>query len=72
MSDSTSRFTIQGMSCGNCSARVRRAILEIPGVTDARVSHETGLAEVDAATSVSPTTIIETIEKKGYKAAQAG
>lgn len=71
MATVTSKFTVQGMSCGNCSGRVQRAILEIPGVTGARVSHETGTAEVDAESSVATATIIETIEKKGYKAASA-
>ncbi len=71
MATTTSKYMVQGMSCGNCSSRVQRAILEIPGVAAARVSHETGVAEVDAESSVAPATIVETIEKKGYKAASA-
>ena len=40
------RLAIQGMGCPNCAARVRNSLVSLPGVTDAAVDHESGLAKV--------------------------
>ncbi len=37
---------IEGMSCAACAGRVRRALLAVPGVTEAEVNPASGQAEV--------------------------
>ena len=37
---------IEGMMCGHCSGRVKKALEAMAGVETAEVSHETGTAEV--------------------------
>ena len=37
---------VEGMMCGHCEARVKKALEALPEVTEAVVSHETGTAIV--------------------------
>ena len=37
---------VEGMMCGHCEARVKKALEEIDGVVSAEVSHEKGTAVV--------------------------
>ena len=37
---------IEGMMCGHCSGRVKKALEAVAGVETAEVSHETGMAAV--------------------------
>ncbi|TFG80958.1 MAG: copper chaperone [Spirochaetales bacterium] len=39
--------TIEGMSCGHCAMRVKKALEEVPGVTLATVELVNGKAEVE-------------------------
>ena len=39
--------TIEGMSCGHCAMRVKKAIEEVPGVTLANVDVTSGKADVE-------------------------
>lgn len=39
-------FDVKGMDCGGCSGAVTTALKALPGVLDAKVSHETGKAVV--------------------------
>ena len=38
---------IEGMMCGHCSGRVKKALEAVAGVETAEVSHETGTAAGD-------------------------
>lgn len=61
---------ITGMTCGGCATAVKLAAKKVSGVTDAKVSYETGEAIVtyDPA-KTNPTAIAKFIaEKTGYKA----
>ena len=40
------QLEVRGMSCGNCSAAVTRALETVPGVKKARVTLDPGRAEV--------------------------
>ncbi len=59
---------VAGMSCGNCSSSVEKALLNVDGVTEAEVSHETGEAVVtfDAA-KVDVGTLSTTIKAAGFE-----
>lgn len=43
-------YTISGMTCGGCAAKVKSALLKHPGVFAAEVSHQEGRAMVQADT----------------------
>lgn len=60
----TKTVVIEGMSCGHCSARVEKALNAIDGV-QAKVSHETGTAEVTG--DVSDDILKKAVEDAGYK-----
>ncbi len=62
-------FSIEGMSCGDCSAKVVTALNGIDGVNAAAVDYQTGEARVafDAA-KTNPEALLAAIQKVGYKA----
>ncbi len=57
---------IEGMTCGHCSARVEKALSEIPGVS-AKVDLEQNLAHVTIVGDVSNEMLRETIVDAGYE-----
>ncbi|RVT96329.1 copper-translocating P-type ATPase [Rhodovarius crocodyli] len=63
-------YSITGMTCASCVARVERAILAVPGVTAASVNLATERASVRGL-GVAPAAIIAAVERAGYEAAPA-
>jgi len=61
---------VTGMTCAACSARVERALAEVPGVAAANVNLMTGTATVsyDAA-AVAPEALAAAVRESGYGAA---
>ncbi|MDG5768143.1 heavy metal-associated domain-containing protein [Balneolales bacterium ANBcel1] len=39
-------FRVEGMSCSGCAGTVHSALMQADGVSDARVDHERGIAEI--------------------------
>ena len=64
------QYTITGMSCAACSARVEKAARSVPGVTDCSVNLLTGDMTVEG--QVSPQEVISAVEKAGYQASTKG
>lgn len=65
----TATLNVEGMACGGCANTVREALMAMPGVTDARISHVEGVAEVcydPAQTGLQR--LKAAIEKAGYPA----
>ena len=58
---------IEGMMCGHCSGRVKKALEEIPEVKMADVSHENGTAVITLAMPIDNAVLKKTIEEQGYK-----
>ncbi len=58
---------IEGMMCGHCEARVKKALEAVPGVTGAEVSHEKGTAVVTVATNVGDEALKKAVEDQDYK-----
>ena len=58
---------IEGMMCPHCEARVKKALEETAGVTEALVSHEKGEAIVKADEGISFEMLKEIVENQGYK-----
>ncbi len=59
-------YSITGMSCAACSARVERVVKKLPGVSSCAVSLLTNSMSVDG--TASPSDIIAAVEKAGYGA----
>lgn len=64
------QFTITGMSCAACSARIEKAVSKLPGVTSCSVSLLTNSMSVDG--SANPQDIIKAVEHSGYGASLKG
>lgn len=58
---------IEGMMCTHCSGRVKKVLEELPGVSEAIVSHEEGTAIVKLSSEVTDETLKKTVEDQGYK-----
>ena len=58
---------IEGMMCGHCEARVKKALEALPEVSEAVVSHETGTAIVTLSADVSDETLKKAVEDQDYK-----
>ena len=58
---------IEGMMCGHCEATVKKALEELPQVTSAEVSHESGTAKVTLNADISHDALKAVVEAKGYK-----
>ncbi len=57
---------IEGMMCGHCEATVKKALEELPQVTSAEVSHESGTAKVTLNADISDDALKAVVEAKGY------
>ena len=64
------QFDITGMSCAACSARVEKAVKEVPGVTECTVSLLTNSLSVNG--SADEGAIIAAVERAGYGASAKG
>ena len=64
------QYTVTGMSCAACSARVEKAVSAVPGVTSCAVSLLTNSMGVEG--SASSAAIIAAVENAGYGASLKG
>ena len=64
------QYSVTGMSCAACSARVEKAVSTVPGVTACSVSLLTNSMGVEG--TASPQEIIQAVERAGYGASQKG
>ena len=66
------KFTVTGMTCAACSARVEKVTKAVPGVEKAEVNLMGGTMVVEAASEEVNAPIITAIQKAGYGAAVMG
>lgn len=64
------KYTVTGMSCAACSARVEKAVSKVPEVTSCSVSLLTNTMGVEG--SASAEDIIKAVEDAGYGASKIG
>ena len=64
------QYTVTGMSCAACSARVEKAVSQVSGVESCSVSLLTNSMGVEG--TASPSDIVAAVEKAGYGAAPKG
>ena len=63
-------YTVTGMSCAACSARVEKAVSAVPGVTSCSVSLLTNSMGVEG--SATPDAVISAVQAAGYSASLKG
>lgn len=64
------QYTVTGMSCAACSARVEKAVSKVPGVTSCSVSLLTNSMGVEG--TAASDAIIQAVEAAGYGAKKRG
>ena len=64
------QYSVTGMSCAACSARVEKAVNALPGVTSCSVSLLTNSMGVEG--SVSPSDDIAAVTNAGYGCSEKG
>ena len=67
--DNTMKKTlhVEGMMCGHCEARVKKALEALPEVSEAVVSHTAGTAIVTLSAEVSNETLKKAVEDQDYQ-----
>lgn len=58
---------IEGMMCGHCEARVKKALEALPEVQAADVSHESGTAVVTLSGQLTDEALKKAVEDQDYK-----
>lgn len=64
------RYSVTGMSCAACQARVEKAVSSLPGVESCAVSLLTNSMNVEG--DIDPSSIIKAVEDAGYGASVRG
>ena len=62
------QYSVTGMNCAACSARVEKAVLKVPGVTGCAVSLLTNSMGVEG--TAAPADVIRAVQAAGYGAAE--
>ena len=60
-------MNIEGMMCGHCEARVKKALEALPEVQAANVSHESGTAVVTLSGVLADEALKKAVEDQDYK-----
>ncbi len=66
-----SRFTVPGMRCAGCIAKVERGLGELPGVSAARVNFSAKRVAVSHVPDLTEDALIEALQKLGFEAERA-
>jgi len=63
----TKTMKINGMMCGHCEARVKKALEAIDGVTEAKVSHENGEAVITLSKDIDDKVLTDAVAAQDYE-----
>lgn len=63
----TTTVTIEGMSCGHCTARVQKALEALDGVQSVEMSLEEKTAVLTVQDGISEESIRSAVEEAGYE-----
>ena len=63
----TKTLEVKGMMCMHCEAAVKKALLAVPGVADADVSHEKGTAVVTLSEDVADEVLVKAVTDQDYE-----
>ena len=68
----TKTMKIEGMMCGHCEARVKKALEALAQVESAQVSHESGTAVVSLSGEISDAELKAAVEAQDYQVTEIG
>ena len=69
----TQQLKVTGMTCGGCVGKVTRALNEVAGVRDAKVSLPAGEATIEFDERLtSPDALMSAVQRAGYGVGAAG
>ncbi len=71
MTDTTHRFTVEGMTCGHCVAAVRDELEQLPGVTSVQIDLASGAVVLDSTAALSTEVLAGAVDEAGYRLAEA-
>jgi copper chaperone len=66
---STNEFTVTGMTCGGCAAKVTNAVSAVDGVTDVQANVSDGSMTVIGDGRADTADIVEAVREAGYDVA---
>lgn len=66
----TTDYTVEGMTCGHCAQAVTTEIKKIDGVSDVRVTVESGAVQVDSAHALALADVAAAVDEAGYTLAR--
>ncbi len=69
MSETTTTYTVTGMTCGHCVSAVTEEVSQVPGVTTVAVDLESGGLTVTSEAPVDETAVRAAVEEAGYEVA---
>lgn len=69
-SEEMTRFSVQGMDCAGCVAKIERAVSRLDGVTDVKVGLQTETLTVTLKSSEQAQAVEEAVRKLGYAIAR--
>jgi copper chaperone len=62
----TTRYAVQGMTCGHCVSAVTSEVGRIAGVTGVEVDLATGSVTVTSEAALDPAAVREAVDEAGY------
>jgi len=62
-------FDVEGMCCTNCTGKLHRSVTAVPGVREAAVDFESGMARVVVDEGVDPAAVLAALNFDKYSAA---
>lgn len=62
----TWRMTIKGMTCQVCAAHIQSQLIKVPGVSEAKVDYEQGVAVITSTPEVNERVLLKAVELVGY------
>lgn len=62
---------VNGMTCGHCEMRVKKALEAVPGVVSAKPDHKKGVAVVELSEDVSKDVLVKAVNDTELYTAEA-
>ena len=62
---------VNGMTCGHCEMRVKKALETVPGVESAKPDHKKGVTVVEVSGDVSKETLVKAVNDTELYTAEA-
>lgn len=72
MSNTTTTFTVAGMTCGHCVAAVTEEVSKLHNVTDVAIDLASGAVTIQSVGPVEPAAVAAAVDEAGYEVTGSG